>query len=232
VKGMKIAVVKEGFGRPESEKAVDEKVRKAADLFRKLGAQVDEVSIPMHLLGPALWLPIGVEGITQTMMFGDGFGLSRPDLYVTSLMDKLHGWELRAQELSETTQVITTLGVYIKKYYGNRYYGKAMNLTRRLIEAYDSVLKQYDLLLMPTLPMKPTPFPAPDATREQVIGHALEMIGNTAPFDISHHPAMTVPCGMVDGLPVGLMLIGKHYDEPTIYKAAHAFEQAGDWKQM
>jgi amidase len=166
------------------------------------------------------------------MMFGDGFGLSRPDLYVTSLMDKLHGWELRAQELSETTQVITTLGVYIKKYYGNRYYGKAMNLTRRLIEAYDSALKQYDLLLMPTLPMKPTPFPAPDATREQVIGHALEMIGNTAPFDISHHPAMTVPCGMVDGLPVGLMLVGKHWDEPTVYKAAYAFEQAGDWKQM
>jgi amidase len=232
VKGLKIAIVKEGFGRPESEKAVDEKVRKGAELFRKLGAQVDELSIPMHLLGPALWLPIGVEGITQTMMFGDGFGLSRPDLYVTSLMDKLHGWELRAQELSETTQVITTLGVYIKKYYGNRYYGKAMNLTRRLIEAYDSALKQYDLLLMPTLPMKPTPFPAPDATREQVIGHALEMIGNTAPFDISHHPAMTVPCGMVDGLPVGLMLVGKHWDEPTVYKAAYAFEQAGDWKQM
>ena len=85
---------------------------------------------------------------------------------------------------------------------------------------------------MPTLPMKPTPFPAADATREQVIGHALEMIGNTAPFDISHHPAMTVPCGMVDGLPVGLMLIGKHWDEPTIYKAAYAFEQTGDWKQM
>jgi amidase len=232
VKGMKIGMVKEGFGRPESEAAVDAKVRKGAELFKKLGATVEEVSIPMHLIGPALWLPIGVEGITQTMMFGDGYGLSRPDLYVTSLMDKLHGWELRANELSETTQVITTLGAYIKKYYGNRYYGKAMNLTRRLIEAYDSALKRYDLLLMPTLPMKPTPFPAPGASREDVIGHALEMIGNTSPFDISHHPAMTIPCGMIDGLPTGLMLIGKHYDEPTIYKAAYAFEQAGDWKQM
>ena len=71
---------------------------------------------PCTSLGPALWMPIGVEGITQTMMFGDGYGLSRPDLYVTSLMDKLHGWQLRAQELSETTKYITTLGVYIKKY--------------------------------------------------------------------------------------------------------------------
>jgi amidase len=43
---------------------------------------------------------------------------------------------------------------------------------------------------------------------------------------------MAVPCGMADGLPVSLMLVGKHFDEPTIYKAAYAFEQAGDWKKM
>ena len=138
----------------------DEKVRQGAELFSKLGATVDEVSIPMHLLGPAIWTPIGVEGIAQTMMFGDGYGLSRQDLYVTSLIDKLHGWQLRANELSETTKVLTVLGAYIKKYHGSHYYGKAMNLTRRLTEAYDAVLKQYDLLLMPTLPMKAQPLPA------------------------------------------------------------------------
>ena len=44
--------------------------------------------------------------------------------------------------------------------------------------------------------------------------------------------AMSVPCGMVDGLPVGLMLVGRHFEESTIYRAAHAFEQAGDWKKM
>ena len=126
------------------------------------------------------------------MMFGDGYGLSRPDLYVTSLIDKLHGWQLRANELSETTKYVTTLGVYIKKYFGSRYYGKAMNVTRRLVEAYDAVLKDYDLLLMPTMPMKPTPLPPADAPRELYVQRALEMIGNTAPFDITHHPAMTV----------------------------------------
>jgi amidase len=58
------------------------------------------------------------------------------------------------------------------------------------------------------------------------------MIGNTAPFDITHHPAMSLPCGMVDGLPVGLMLVGRMFEEATIYRAAHAFEQIGDWKKM
>ena len=232
IKGMKIGIVKEGFGRPESEAASDAKVKKAAELYKKLGATVEEISIPAHLLGPVLWTPIGVEGITQTMMFGDGYGLSRPDLYVTSLIDKLHGWQLRANELSETTKVLTTLGVYIKKYHGSHYYGKAMNITRRLIEAYDASLAQYDLLLMPTMPMKAQPLPAPGCSREEYFQRALEMIGNTCPFDITHHPAMTVPCGFVDGLPIGVMLIGKHYDEATIYRAAYAFEQAGDWKQM
>ena len=72
----------------------------------------------------------------------------------------------------------------------------------------------------------------PGAAREEIIGRALEMISNTAPFDISHHPAMAVPCGMSEGLPISMMLVGKHFDEPTIYRAAYAFEQGGDWREM
>ena len=58
--------------------------------------------------------------------------LSRPDLYVTSLMDFHRGWRQRADELSETTELFTLLGTYIARHHGGRYYGKAMNLTRRL----------------------------------------------------------------------------------------------------
>jgi amidase len=232
VSGMRIAQVKEGFGRPESEKAVDEKVRQGAEIFRKLGARVEEVSIPMHLAGAAIWTPIGVEGIAHTMMFGDGYGLSRRDLYVTSMIDKLHGWTLRANELSETTKIWTMFGVYARKYHGTHYYGKAVNLSRRLRAAYDAVLSQYDLLLMPTLPMKPQALPPTDASREVYFQRATEMIGNTCPFDVTHHPAMSVPCGMIDGLPTALMLVARHWQESTIYKAAHAFEQSGDWKKM
>jgi amidase len=171
-------------------------------------------------------------GLTQTMMWGDGYGLSRPDLYVTSLMDLHRGWRRRANELSETTKLLTLFGTYIHKHHGSRYYGKAMNITRQLTAAYDEVLAQHDLLLMPTTPMKAQPMPKPGATREEIIERALEMITNTVPFDISHHPAMAIPCGMSEGLPVSMMLVGKHFDEPTIYRAAYAFEQAGDWKQM
>jgi amidase len=232
VKGMRIGIVTEGFQLPNAESDVNAKVREAAARLSDLGADVTEISIPMHQAGGALFIPIVIEGTTQTMMWGDGFGVSRPDLYVTSLMDFHHGWRTRANELSETGKLFTMLGTYIRKYHGSRYYGNAMNITRRLTAAYDAALATHDLLLMPTTPIKATPLPSADAPRELYVERALNMLGNTAQFDPSHHPAMAVPCGMSDGLPVSMMLIGKHFDEPTIYRAAFAFEQSGDWMKM
>ena len=232
VRGMRIALVTEGFNQPGGEKAVSEKVYQATRRLAELGAKVDEVSVPMHIVGPAIWTPIGVEGLTQTMMWGDGYGLSRADLYSVSLMDVHRNWRHRANELSETTKLFLMLGTYVLNQHGPRYYGKAMNVARRLTAAYDRVLADHDLLVMPTTPMKATPLPGADASREEYVQRALEMIANTAPFDVTHHPAMSIPCGIVDGLPAGMMLVGKHFDEPTIYRAAYAFEQSGDWKTM
>ena len=74
---------------------------------------------------------------------------------------------------------------------------------------------------------------ASDTRRGRPATHrAFEMLPNTAPFDVTGHPAMSLPCGMSDGLPAGLMLIAKHWNESTIYRAAHAFEQAQDWTKV
>ncbi len=68
------------------------------------------------------------------------------------------------------------------------------------------------------------------ASREEDIARAIEVLGNAAAFNLTHHPAMNVSCGMSDVLPIGMMLVGRHFEESTIYRAAHAFEQAGDWR--
>lgn len=232
VKGMKVAILKEGFGHPESEPEVDAKVREAAKRLADLGVTVEEVSIPIHLDGPAIWTPIGLQGLTQTMMLGDGYGTSRPDLYVTSFMDFHRGWRERADELSETLKLGMLFAQFADDQYGKRYYGKAFNLTATLRAAYDAVLADYDALLMPTVPKLATPLPGPDASRELIIQRGFEILQNTAPFDISHHPALSVPCGLVDGLPVGMMLVGKMWDESTLYTLGDAFEKSGDWKQF
>ena len=124
------------------------------------------------------------------------------------------------------------LGHYMTKRYRGHYYAKAQNLVRRLRAAYDDVLACYDLLLMPTLPMVATKLPEENAPISEILQRGFEMLPNTAPFDCTHHPAMSVPCGIVDGLPAGMMLVGRQYAEDTIYRAAAAFEAKGEWRSM
>ena len=232
VKGLKIGVVKEGFGQVGADADVDALVRKGADRLKKLGAKVEEVSIPMHLAGPVIWTAIAHEGATAQMMHGNGFGFNWKGLYVTSLLKAHDNWRNRADELSDTLKVTMMMGHYILQKYRGYHYAKAQNQTRRLAAAYDDALRNHDLLLMPTLPMKATKLPGPNASLGEVCARAFEMLGNTCPFDVTGHPAMTVPCGMSNGLPAGLMLVGSNWSESTIYRAAHAFEQAGDWQKV
>lgn len=232
VSGMRIGIVREGFGRPESEADVDSKVRAAAEKFRALGAMVEEVSIPMHLTGAAIWTPIALEGLTDIMMHGNGFATGWEGLYVTSLLDYHANWRSRANELSKTLKISMFVGEYMQKHYRGHFYAKAQNLSRLLRKAYDDALSRHDLLLMPTTPMKAQPIPAADDPLAIQVQRAFEMVGNTCPFDASGHPAMSIPCGLSQGLPVGMMLIGKHYAESTIYRAAGAFESLGDWRAM
>ncbi|NRA87954.1 MAG: amidase [Rhizobiales bacterium] len=232
IAGMRIGVLKEGFGHENSEVEVDEKVRNAANKFKALGAIVEEVSLPAHSTAVAIWTPITLEGTVNTMMHGNGFGTSWEGLYVTSLLDYHSNWRNRADELSETLKITMFVGEYMQKHYRGHYQAKAQNLSRKLKQDYNKLFEKYDLLLMPTLPITAQPIPAQNAPLAEIIGRAFEMIGNTAPFNATGHPAMSIPCGMSNGLPIGMQLVGKHYDEFTIYKAAHAFEQSGDWQTM
>jgi amidase len=83
------------------------------------------------------------------------------------------------------------------------------------------------------LPIVASKIPERDADLVTYTTRAFEMIANTAPFDVTGHPSMSIPCGSVDGLPVGAMLTAKHWDESSIYAAAAAFEgEYGSWKGM
>jgi amidase len=207
-------------------------VRQAAERLRSLGATIETVSIPMHRDGQMIWTPIALEGLQAQMMHGNGMGFNWKGLYTTSLLDAHANWRARANELSRTLKISMFAGEYFIREYRGHFYAKAQNLGRLLRKAYDDVLAKYDLLLMPTLPMKATPLPPANAPLALYCQRGFEMLPNTSPFDVTGHPAMNVPCGMSDGLPIGMMLVGKHYDETTIYRAAHAFEQAGDWRHM
>ena len=227
VHGLRVGVVAEGFGWPElSEADVDASVRSAADALAQLGAEVTPVSIPWHRDGRHIWNAIAIEGATLLMVLGNSMGSNWKGHYTTSLLDAYaRGRRARVNDFPETVKNVMLLGRYMQERYHGRYYAKAQNLARRLRAAYDEALHGHDLLLMPTLPMKATRIPAADASREESVTRALEMIPNTCPFDVTGHPAISVPCAMSEGLPVGLMLVGRLGEDATVLRAADAFQR-------
>lgn len=224
--GLRVAVVQEGFGWEEvSEEEVDEAVRTAARLMADLGARVFEVSIPLHRDGIHIWNAIALEGATAQMVRGDGMGWSWRGHYSLGICDFYgRARRARANDFPTTVKLVVLLGQYMSDRYNGHYYAKAQNLARTLRAAYDAALAEADVLLMPTTPMRAMPLPEnPDLPT--YFRTALGMLHNTCPFDITGHPAITVPCGQADGLPIGMMLIGRQFDESTVLRAAHAYEQ-------
>ncbi|HXL22016.1 MAG TPA: amidase [Candidatus Dormibacteraeota bacterium] len=233
-RGLKVAVLREGFGHPTTDPrsaATDAKVRAAIDEFKGLGATVEEVSVPLHYDGPHIWAGVILEGAAEMMIKGYAMGNNWMGYYTTSLQEAFaKGWTSRPDDVSETVKLVLLLGEYMHRVYHNRYHAKAQNLRVLLRDAYDAVLKNYDFIAMPTIPFPATRIPPADASREVYVDAALNMQQNTCPFDVSGHPAFTIPCGKVDGLPIGMMLVGKHFDETTLISAAKAFEETTDWR--
>lgn len=227
VDGLRIGVVAEGFGwEGLSEPEVDSLVRQSVERLTEAGAKVVDVEVPAHRDGIHIWNVIAVEGATNQMVNLNGYGLNWKGRYDPEMMAAFaRGKVAHADELSDTVKLVAMLGQHLLDTSGGIWYANARNLAPGLLAAYDEALAQVDLLAMPTLPLKPTPIPAADAPREERVARALEMIPNTAPFDVTGHPAINLPAGLLDGLPVGLMLIGRHWEEATVLRAARAHER-------
>lgn len=225
--GLRIGVVSEGFGLPNSEAGVDDAVRSAVDTLVGAGLTAEDVSIPWHLHGAKIWDVIAVEGPAVQMVDLNGYGMNWKGLYDPEVIEHYgNQWRGDGSQFSETVKfVLLTAGSSIGAHRG-KHYAMAQNLAIELRKAYDEALARFDVLVMPTLPLQATAIPPADAPREEVIGRALEMIANTCVTDVTGHPACSVPAGLVNGLPTGMMIIGRQFDDATVLRVAHTFEQA------
>lgn len=225
--GLRIGVVAEGFGRPKSEPQVDRTVRGALDAFKAAGLVVEDVSIPWHLHATAIWNVIAIEGATWQMVNGNGHGMNWKGRYDPDQIE-FYGakWRADPTAFSETVKLLIMSGTYAADSTHGRYYAMARDLELRLAAAYDVEFANYDVLIMPTTPMRATELPAPGASVAEILSRALEMVGNTCPFNVTGHPACSVPAGLADGLPVGMMIVGRKFQDATVLRVARAFEAA------
>jgi amidase len=228
VEGLRIGLLADGFGLSMGEAVVDEAVRDGASQLATLGAELVDVAVPEHQgLGPAVWSVILTDGLVWQMLRGNGYGMNYRGRYSPSVMEAFaRGRREHIQEVSPAVQFAALMGQYVTERFGGTYYAKAQNLALDLREAYDRAFADVDLLCLPTAPLRATKTPAPDVPVTEYVLRTIDMMNNTAPFDTTGHPAISVPAGVVDGLPVGMMLVGRHFEEATVLRAARAFEAA------
>ena len=226
-KGLRIGIVKEGFDWPgASQPEVDRIVRQSARRLQEVGAEVHDVSIPMHPEAGHIAFGIYADGALDLMIRGNGMGTNWQGHYFTQLQDFFGRSRLtRANDFAPTVKVAIMLGQYVHDNYHGRYYSKAQNISRLLVQAYNDALQQADVLVMPTTPMVATELPPPDAGISATVGHVWGMLQNTTAANVTGHPAISVPCGIAQGLPVGMMMIGRYGQDATVLRAAHAFQR-------
>jgi amidase len=230
IRGLRLGVVREGFGTPVSEADVDAKVREAITALQELGAPAQDVSIPAHREAGGITWALITEGMAA-LVYGNGVGHHWKGLYNVSFANALgKSLQAQAQDLPPQVKFVVMMGTYLNRAYHGRLYAKAQNQRRALRAAYDQVLEQVDVLVMPTTPNKAHKHD-PKRGLQEFIQHGWNMLGNTAPFDMTGHPSLSVPCGLSHGLPVGLMLTGRHFDDATLLRVAHAFEQQMPWEK-
>lgn len=225
VAGMRIGILTEGFGQPGGRPEVDETVRSAAHRFTEIGCEVDEISVPWHRKAFHVFTVIRTDGPTYQMLEGNGYGLGWEGLYDPDLMRHFATQRfVHADQFSPVIKAMALCGHYGLNALGGTSYAKARNLLPQVRAAYDAALDHYDVLVMPTVPGTAEAQPDSGDADVAVLTHAIGMVANTAPFNITGHPAISIPAGLVDGLPVGMMVIGKRFDDATVLRVADAFE--------
>ena len=226
IKGLKIALPKEYLGEgidPE----VKETIINAAKHFEKLGATVEEVSLPHSKYGVAVYYIIASSEASSNLQRFDGIRYG----YRTENFNNLDDIYVhtRSEGFGEEVKRRIMLGTFsLSSGYYDAYFKKAGQVRTLIIQDFEKVFADHDLILGPTAPS--VAFDLDSLSHDPVAMYLADLL--TIPVNLAGLPGISIPAGFAQGLPVGLQLIGPKYSEETIYQAAAAFEATTDYHKQ
>ncbi|MFD1483651.1 Asp-tRNA(Asn)/Glu-tRNA(Gln) amidotransferase subunit GatA [Lacticaseibacillus baoqingensis] len=223
LQGMKIALPKEYLGDGVDPQVADQ-IKAAAEQFKALGATVATVSLPHTKYAvPAYYIIASSEASSNLQRFdGIRYGFrakdvkNLSDVYVRSRSEGF-GPEVKRRIMLGTFSL--SAGFY------DAYFKKAAQVRTLITDDFNQIFADYDLIMGPTTPT--VAFKIGEKVTDPLTMYMNDIL--TIPVNLAGLPAASIPAGFVDGMPVGLQLIGKHFDEATIYQAADAFEAQNDY---
>lgn len=223
VKGLKIAVPKEYIGEgvdPEVKQAVLD----ALKVYEDLGATWEEVSLPHSKYAVAAYYLISSSEASANLARFDGVRFGVRSENATNMADMYT--KSRSEGFGPEVKNRIMLGTFaLSSGYYDAYYKKAQQARTLIKNDFDKIFEEYDVIVGPTTPT--TAYKVGEVIDDPMTMYANDIL--TVPVNLAGTPAISVPCGFSSaGLPIGLQIIGKHFDESTVYKTAHAYEQATD----
>jgi len=220
IKGLRIGVPSEYLGEGVGE-AAKQSVLDALKVLESLGATWEEVSLPHSKYGLATYYLISSSEASSNLARFDGIRYGFRAENAENLLELYK--ETRAQGFGDEVKRRIMLGTYsLSAGSYDAYYKKAQQVRTLIKQDFDQIFEKYDVIIGPT-----TPTPAFKVGEN--IDDPLTMYANdilTIPVNLAGVPGISIPCGYSEGMPLGLQIIGKHFDEATIYRVAHAYEQA------
>ncbi len=223
IKGMRIAYPREYF-QPGIDENIKAAVKKALLKYEELGAIVEEVSLPHSEYAlPAYYLVATAEASANLARY-DGVRYGLRNFEAENVVDMFS--KSRAEGFGEEVKRRIMLGSYaLSSGYYDAYYLKALKVRRLIADDFARVFENYDLIVSPITPT--TAFKLGEQTGDPLTLYMNDIL--TVPVNMAGLPGMSIPCGFDNGLPIGMQLIGKAFDEATLFKAAYAFEQNTDF---
>ncbi|MFI3102540.1 Asp-tRNA(Asn)/Glu-tRNA(Gln) amidotransferase subunit GatA [Streptococcus suis] len=226
IKGMKIALPKEYMGEG-IDPQVKETILKAAKHLESLGAIIEEVSLPHSKYGVAVYYIIASSEASSNLQRFDGirYGFRAED---ATNLEEIYV-KTRSQGFGEEVKRRIMLGTFsLSSGYYDAYFKKAGQVRTLIIQDFEKVFADYDLILGPTAPT--VAFGLDTLNHDPVAMYLADLL--TIPVNLAGLPGLSIPAGFVEGLPVGLQLIGPKYSEETIYQVAAAFEATTDYHKQ
>ncbi|ANE45126.1 glutamyl-tRNA amidotransferase [Paenibacillus swuensis] len=223
VKGLKIGVPKEYLGQGIDPK-VKESVLSALKVLESLGAVWEEVSLPHTEYAVAAYYLLASSEASSNLARFDGVRYGERATDAGNLLELYH--KSRSQGFGSEVKRRIMLGTYaLSSGYYDAYYLKAQKVRTLIKQDFDEVFAKYDVIIGPTSPT--AAFKLGEQVDDPLTMYLNDIV--TIPVSLAGVPAVSVPCGFADGLPLGLQIIGKAFDESTVLRVAHAFEQHTDY---
>lgn len=220
IKGLRVGLPRELFGEG-IDAAVRDKVLEVADVLRSLGATVEDMDLPYSKYALPVYYVLATSECSSNLARFDGVRYGyRPDHFegFNDLFTRA-----RSEAFGEEVKRRIMLGTYsLSAGYYDEYYNKGLKVRTKIKEDFDRAFENYDVLLSPTSPE--TAFAFGEKTDDPLKMYMSDIC--TVPVNIAGLPAMSMNCGFVEGLPVGMQLIGKPFDEAGLIRVAHAYERA------